>query len=67
MKTRIIPLLICILTISAQIAHAGPANRRAVATGNQPNVPINLNGFGSAAARRDKHASDLSRFRLPGK
>ena len=62
MKTRIIPLLICILAISAQVAHAGPANRRAVATGNPPNVPINLNGFGAPLPGVTSNASDLADF-----
>src|SRR5258708_25820512 len=62
MKTRIIPLLICILAISAQVAHAGPANRRAVATGNPPNVPINLNGFGAPLPGVTSIASDLADF-----
>ena len=62
MKTRIIPLLICILAISAQVAQAGPANRRAVATGNPPNVPINLNGFGAPLPGVTSNASDLADF-----
>jgi mono/diheme cytochrome c family protein len=60
MSTRLIILSIGILMISARIADAGPANRRAAA--QAPNVPVNLNGFGAPLAGVAQNASDLSAF-----
>jgi mono/diheme cytochrome c family protein len=61
-NTRMILLLIGILSISAQIANAGPANRRAAQAGSQPNVPINLDGFGAPLAGVAQNAPDLNAF-----
>src|SRR5215813_13357077 len=60
MSKRLILLLVGILMISARIADAGPANRRAAA--QAPKVPVNLNGFGAPLAGVAQKASDLSAF-----
>jgi len=63
MNARRIFLLICILSISAQTADAGPANRNTrAAGGGQPNVPVNLDGFGAPLPGIAQDASDLGIF-----
>lgn len=60
---RILLLLISIAIISMQTASAGPANRNALLRGqNQPNVPVNLNGFGAPLAGVAQDLSDLNVF-----
>ena len=63
MNTRTILLLIVILSMSVQVANAGPANRKAESgTGAQPSVPINVDGFGSPLPGVAQNQSDLSVF-----
>ena len=56
MSRRAILLLIGFLSISAQVANAGPANRT---SGSGTNVPINLNGFGAPLPGVTQNGSDL--------
>src|ERR1700730_9141290 len=60
MSTRRILLLICIVSISAQTANAGPSNRNAKQGQSQPNVPVNLDGFGAPLPGVAQHSSDLT-------
>src|SRR5260370_28814201 len=48
-------------SIAAHAANAGPANRRA-ATASQPNVPVNLDGFGAPLAGVAQNVPDLNVF-----
>src|SRR5260370_40571932 len=48
-------------SIAAHAANAGPANRRA-ATGSQPKVPVNLDGFGAPLAGVAQNGPDLNVF-----
>src|ERR1700730_7486399 len=60
MSTRRILLLICIVSISAQTANAGPSNRNAQQGPSQSNVPVNLNGFEAPLPGVAQHSSDLT-------
>ena len=60
MSTRRILLLICIVSISAQTANAGPSNRNAQQGPSQSNVPVNLNGFEAPLPGVAQHSSDLN-------
>ncbi len=63
MRIRSILLLIGILSISVQIANAGPANKTAsLEAGGQANVPINLDGFGAPLPGLALNGSDLNTF-----
>jgi hypothetical protein len=62
MYTLRILLLICIVSISAQAANAGPSNRNARQGQSQPNVPVNLNGFGAPLPGVSQDPSDLNIF-----
>jgi hypothetical protein len=62
MSTRRILLLICIVSISAQTANAGPSNRNAKQGQSQPNVPVNLDGFGAPLPGVAQDPSDLNIF-----
>jgi Di-haem oxidoreductase, putative peroxidase len=60
MSTRRILAIIFILSIWTQTANAGPANR--TTNHNQPNVPVNLSGFGAPLPAVAKVSSDLNIF-----
>jgi hypothetical protein len=62
MSTRRILFLICIVSISAQTADAGPSNIHAKQGPSQSNVPVNLNGFGAPLPGVAQHSSDLNVF-----
>jgi len=63
MGTRRILLLISILFIAAQTANAGPSNRHAENRDrNQPNVPVNLVGFGAPLPGVAHDSRDLGLF-----
>src|SRR5437899_7807059 len=62
MSTLRILLLICILSISAQTANAGPSNRNAKQGQSQSNVPVNLDGFGAPLPGVAQDPSDLNIF-----
>src|ERR1700737_3677891 len=60
MSTRRILLLICIVSISAQTANAGPQKKKQKQGPSQSNVPVNLNGFEAPLPGVAQHSSDLN-------
>jgi hypothetical protein len=63
MTTRQIAGFTCILILLTQNASAGPANRNGRQNGpQQPNVPVNLIGFGAPLSGVLQNSSDLNVF-----